>query len=69
MTQKERVLERLQTGEWFSTVNAVNMCILRLGAIIFDLNKEGHKIEARRVHGKTYSEYCLRSQQENENTK
>ena len=69
MTQKERVLEKLRTGEWFSTVNAVNMCILRLGAIIFDLNKEGHKIEARRTYGKTYSEYRLHSQQENKNTK
>ena len=59
-TQKTRVLERLQTGEWLSAVQAVReFYILRLGARIWDLRAEGYQIEERRVEGKSYSEYRL----------
>lgn len=59
MTQKERILKELKTGRWFSTVDAVNLYILRLGAIIFDLKKDGYNIEERKVEGKNYSEYRI----------
>lgn len=34
--------------------------ILRIGARIWDLRQEGYEIEARKVEGKSYSEYRLR---------
>jgi hypothetical protein len=38
MTQQERILERLKTGEWLSSVEASrDMYIMRLGARIYDL--------------------------------
>jgi hypothetical protein len=60
MTQKHRILERLKTGEWFSSVEAIReMYITRLGARIWDLRAEGHNIIERKVAGKSYSEYRL----------
>jgi Helix-turn-helix domain len=60
MTQKERIFNRLKTGEWLSSVEASrNMYIMRLGARIFDLCAEGHNIIERKVAGKSYSEYKL----------
>ena len=60
MTQQERTLERLQTGDWLSSVEASrDMYIMRLGARIFDLRALGHNIIERRVEGKSYSEYKL----------
>jgi hypothetical protein len=60
MTQKDRILNRLRTGEWLSVVEATKeMYILRLGARIFDLRAEGHNIIERKVAGKSYSEYKL----------
>jgi hypothetical protein len=51
----------LQEGTWFSTVECVrDFHILRLGARIWDLRKEGYEIEERKVEGKSYSEYRLR---------
>ena len=45
----------------FSTVECVrDFHILRLGARIFDLRKDGYQIEERRVEGTAYSEYRLR---------
>ena len=63
-TQNQRVLEVLETGRWLSTVDAVRgMCggepILRLGARIWDLKKQGFTIQEERVEGKTYSKYRL----------
>jgi hypothetical protein len=50
MTQRERILERPQTGEWLSAVQASrDMYIMRLGARIWDLRAEGHEIEEGRV--------------------
>jgi hypothetical protein len=60
MTQQDRILERLKTGEWLSSVEASReMYIMRLGARIFDLRKLGHNIVERKVFGKSYSEYKL----------
>lgn len=61
-SQKSRVLARLKQGTWLSTVEATSdMHILRLGAVIFDLKKEGHQIEERTVQGASYGEYRLLS--------
>jgi Helix-turn-helix domain len=61
LTQKDRILQRLQTGAWFSTVECVrDFHILRLGARIYDLKSEGYEIEERKVAGKNWSEYRLR---------
>ena len=58
-TQREIVLEELRKGKWFSTVDAVKLYILRLGAIIFVLRKDGYNIIERKVANKNYSEYRL----------
>jgi Helix-turn-helix domain len=66
MTQKVLILNRLKTGEWFSTVQCVNEYrILRLSARILDLRndleekKSPYEIIERRVAGTSYSEYKL----------
>jgi hypothetical protein len=60
MTQKVLILNRLKSGEWFSTVQCVNEYrILRLSARILDLRREGHNIIERKVEGKSWSEYRL----------
>ncbi len=60
MTQRERILKRLQEGTWLSAVEATKeMYILRLGARIWDLRHEGYNILERKVDGKAYSEYLL----------
>ena len=60
MTQKERILERLKTGQWLSTVEmTLDMHIFGGGQRIYDLRKEGHNIIERKVAGKTFSEYRL----------
>jgi len=59
-SQKQRVLERLMEGGCLSTLNAIqNMQILRLGAIIFKLKKEGYDIGEREIEGGRYGEYWL----------
>jgi hypothetical protein len=61
MTQRERILERPQTGEWLSAVQASReMYTMRLGTRIEDLRAEGHENEERRLEKKSYSEYRLR---------
>jgi biotin operon repressor len=61
MTQKEIILNRLQNGEWLSSVQAIReLYITRLGARIWDLRHDGYQIEERRVEGKAFSEYRLR---------
>jgi hypothetical protein len=60
MTQKSRILERLKSGEWLSSVEASrDMYIMRLGARIWDLRADGYTIMERRVAGKSFSEYKL----------
>jgi len=61
MTQHDRILQRLETGQWLSSVEASrDMYIMRLGARIWDLRAEGYEIEERKVAGKNWSEYRLR---------
>lgn len=61
MTQRERILARLNSGNWLSAVQASrDMFIMRLGARIYDLKQEGYDIEERKVAGKSWSEYRLR---------
>jgi Helix-turn-helix domain len=60
-TQKDRILNRLRTGVWLSSVEASrDMYIMRLGARIWDLRADGYEIEERKVAGKNWSEYRLR---------
>lgn len=62
MTQKQRVLERLEEGTWLPMPETLHWSppITRLGARIWDLQYEGYDIEERRVAGKNYSEYRIR---------
>lgn len=61
MTQKQKILNRLQNGEWLSSVQAIReLYITGLGARIWDLRAEGYQIEERRVEGKSFSEYRLK---------
>jgi hypothetical protein len=49
MTQKQIILNRLQNGEWLSSVQTDReLYILRLGARIWDLIAEGSKSDALR---------------------
>ena len=60
MTQRDRILQRLQTGEWLSNVEIIKeMYILRASERVRELKKMGHTIESRRVQGKSYQEYRL----------
>lgn len=59
MTQKELVLEMLQSGNWMSTLDFVHCYILRGPARIHELRQEGYEIESRKVAGKSYDEYRL----------
>lgn len=61
MTQKQLILQKLETGEWVSLADALNMnppCY-RLSERIRELKKLGYEIESRRVKNKTYQEYKL----------
>lgn len=50
-THKKIVLKHLQTGKELSQLEATQKYgILRLGAIIFNLRKEGYKIVTRMEH-------------------
>jgi len=63
-SQNNRVKDRLEEG-WLSSVEAVReMFILRLASRIVDLRKMGHDIEVRTVEGKTYSEYRIKPERE-----
>ena len=51
-SQRKVVLKHLQSGEELSQLEATQKYgILRLGAIIFTLRKEGYKISMRYEHG------------------
>lgn len=50
-TQTNAVLEHLKKGKEISQLEATKRYgALRLGAIIFNLRKEGYQISTRRVH-------------------
>lgn len=50
MTQREKVLEKIKSEGFVDNFWALDNYILRLGAIIYQLSKEG--MEFRRVFGK-----------------
>lgn len=51
LTQKKVVLKHLQLGKELSQLEATEKYgILRLGAIIFDLRKDGYKISTKIKH-------------------
>lgn len=59
--QDLRVLERLENGEWLSTLTIMKeLFILRASARVFDLRRAGWEIESRKVQGKPYDEYRLK---------
>ncbi len=62
MTQKEMVLDHLKQGP-ITPLDALNLYgCFRLGAIIFDLRKEGWDITTENVknpNGKTFAKYHL----------
>ena len=59
MTQEKIILEKLKTGEWITSVEAVQSHILRLGAIIHRLKEKGYTILSERVPDKPYQRYKL----------
>ena len=46
---RERILAHLQEGRPLTTVEAIQMGILRAGARVFELRKDGYNIETRLV--------------------
>lgn len=55
MTQRDKVLARLKHGDWVSNGEfAFEMRILRYGAIIHELRKEGYNITTRNLKGSKY---------------
>lgn len=60
-SQKESILNYLQSGKSLSPLEALNMFnCLRLGARISDLRKEGYKIQTTyNKKGKRYAKYIL----------
>ena len=61
LTPKQIILNRLNQGTWFATVECVrDFHILRLGPQIWDLRQEGYEIQEKKVEGKNWSEYRLR---------
>jgi len=60
-SQKESILNYLQSGKSLSPLEALNMFnCLRLGARISDLRKEGYNIQTTyNKKGKRYAKYIL----------
>lgn len=59
---RQRILDILQQGRTLSTVEAIQMGILRAGARIFELRKEGYQIETnlkKTASGSRIAEYRL----------
>jgi uncharacterized small protein (DUF1192 family) len=62
ITQKRRVLGYLQLNKSITPLTALSrLGVMRLGARIWDLRKEGHVIESRLIknRGKHYARYSL----------
>ena len=62
MTQRNDILGYLKTGRTLTPLEALNRFgCFRLGARIYDLKKEGHKIRSKQVafNGKHVAEYSL----------
>ena len=58
-TQREIVLEDLEQGDWVPVSYFLSKFISRTSAIVFNLKREGYRIESRQVAGKSYQEYRL----------
>lgn len=61
MTQKERLLEHLKLFNRVNPLEALTkLGIYRLSAVVFDLRKEGHKIETNRKSVQNqFGEECI----------
>ena len=58
-TQCQRILQRLEDGEWHSVTEFLQMYIPRYSARLLELKKNGYKFEKRKMPGKTYEEWRL----------
>lgn len=64
-TQNQQILKHLQTGGSITPLDALNLYgCLRLGARIYELKKQGIKIETKYEtrNGKTYARYELQKE-------
>lgn len=63
LTHQQRiVLDRLKTGNWLTTVQAIQeLYIIRLGARIHELRQKGYEIESAIVPGTPYGRYRLKN--------
>ena len=62
MSQTQRILRHLKKGRSISPLQALRMYgSLRLGARIYDLRREGHRIERQMVrrNGKHWARYVM----------
>ena len=62
MSQTQRILRHLKKGRSISPLQALRMYgSLRLGARIYDLRREGHRIERQMVrrNGKHWARYLM----------
>lgn len=57
MTQTSRIEQHLIRHGSITTVQAVRMFILRLGARIWELRQRGMRIETEHIKGKSYVKY------------
>ncbi len=61
-SQSDKILCYLATGKPLTPITALKRFgTMRLGARIYDLKREGHRIDSSLVHrrGKTFAEYRL----------
>lgn len=62
-SQESRIIDYLATGKALTPIMALRRFgCFRLGARIYDLKRDGHRIDSRRVtrNGKTFAEYRLK---------
>ena len=64
VNQRTRILKGLHARQWLSLADALDASppIYRLSERIRELEKMGYEIESRRVEGKTFQEYHLKSE-------
>ena len=62
-SQKQMILEMLESGAKVTPMSALNSCgVFRLAAVILDLRQMGHNIQTNNVKshtGNSYAEYTL----------
>ena len=59
ITQRNKIIQLLESKDWVQMPEFIRLFITRGGAIIHALRKEGWVIYSRRVEGKSYAEYKL----------